>query len=79
MLDLPFSFGNVWLALLVFAGFAVFWVVQFVHLMSLDAAVLPGPHDRLVWGAVFVLLWVLAPFAFLVWKNKNERLWQREA
>ena len=51
------------------AALAVFWLVQFVQLMLLEDEYFPGPLDKLVWGAAFVVLPPLAPFAFLMWKG----------
>jgi hypothetical protein len=47
----------------------VFWVYQFVLLMLLGDEDFPGRHDKILWVAVFVLLSVIAPFAFLWWKR----------
>ncbi|MCA8942409.1 MAG: hypothetical protein KDB80_07580 [Planctomycetes bacterium] len=49
---------------------AAVWVFQFVELMSLGDEELGGVHARIGWVAAFVLLWVLAPFAFLVWRSR---------
>ena len=48
---------------------AVFWIVQFASFMVLDDKSFPGTYDKLIWGAVFVLAFPLAPFAFIVWKS----------
>jgi len=47
----------------------VFWVYQFVLLMLLSDDDFPGRYDKILWVAVFVLLSVIAPFAFLWWKR----------
>mgnify|MGYP001368742262 CR=1 FL=1 len=46
---------------------AILWVFQFAHLMALDESDFPGRFTRLGWVAAFVVLWALAPFAFLLW------------
>jgi len=48
---------------------AVFWLVQFAQLMSLDDKSFPGTYDKIIWGIVFVFAAPLAPFAFLIWKG----------
>jgi hypothetical protein len=50
-------------------AFVIFWIVQFVQLMLLEDDLFPGPYDKLVWAAAFVILAPLAPFAFLAWKS----------
>jgi len=48
---------------------AIFWIVQFASFMVLDDKSFPGTYDKLIWGAVFVLAFPVAPFAFIVWKS----------
>jgi hypothetical protein len=48
---------------------AVFWVYQFAFLMSLEDAMFPGKHDKLLWCAAFILAPALTPFAFVMWKK----------
>jgi hypothetical protein len=57
------------LVLAVPLALAVFWIVQFVQLMLLEDGLFPGPHDKLLWTAAFLILAPLAPFAFLAWKG----------
>lgn len=57
------------LSILVPLAWAIFWLYQFVQLMLLEDDLFPGPYDKLVWGAAFVILAPLAPFAFLMWKG----------
>ena len=45
------------------------WLWQFLQLMLLEDSMFPGRHDKLIWGAVFVFIWPLAPIAFMVWKR----------
>ncbi|MEX0653155.1 MAG: hypothetical protein WD534_07835 [Phycisphaeraceae bacterium] len=56
--------GFVWL---------VFWLVHFVDLMASPPQRFPGPHDKPIWAAVFILLVPLAPFAFWLWKQATDR------
>jgi hypothetical protein len=53
---------------LISLALVVFWVYQFVQLMLLDDADFPGRYDKILWVVAFVLLFVVAPFAFLAWK-----------
>ena len=48
---------------------AVVWVVQFAGFMVLDDKTFPGTYDKLIWGAAFILVFPVAPFAFIVWKS----------
>jgi hypothetical protein len=48
---------------------AIFWIVQFAQLMSLDDKCFPSRHDKIIWAAAFVLASPLAPFGFLAWKR----------
>ncbi len=48
---------------------AVLWVVQFASFMVLDDKTFPGTHDKLIWGASFLLAFPVAPIAFIVWKS----------
>jgi NADH:ubiquinone oxidoreductase subunit 6 (subunit J) len=47
---------------------AIFWLYQFVQMMLLEDRWFPGRFDKPLWVAVFVLVFPLAPFAFLMWK-----------
>ena len=44
------------------------WLKQFVWMMALDDDSFPGKYDKILWGAVFILCPLLAPFAFAMWK-----------
>ena len=57
---------------------AVFWVYQFVQLMLLSDSDFPGKHDKVLWGAAFVLAFPVAPFAFLWWKTVYRMMRQKE-
>jgi type VI protein secretion system component VasK len=60
-----------WVVLLILFGFAAFWVVQFTELMSLTDDRFTGQYVRLGWVAAFLVLWALAPFAFLFWNRQS--------
>lgn len=47
-----------------------FWIYQFIGLMTLDDKSFPGRYDKVIWAAVFILLFPLAPIAFLYWKHR---------
>jgi len=47
---------------------ALVWIYQFIQLMLLSDADFPGKHDKILWTAAFVLVFPIAPFAFLWWK-----------
>jgi hypothetical protein len=47
-----------------------FWIYQFVELMRLDDNSFNGRYDKVIWGAAFILLFPLAPIAFLYWKHR---------
>jgi hypothetical protein len=51
-----------------------FWIREFARLMVLERAAFPGEHDRAIWGAAFIVLPMLTPFAFIVWAawRKNQ-------
>ena len=66
-----------WFALLIVIVLGLFWIFQFSNLMSLDDAAFYGRHDRYGWIAVFVMLWPIAPFAYVVWAGNNRRRFDR--
>ena len=47
---------------------ALVWIYQFIQLMLLSDSDFPGKHDKILWVAAFLLLFPVAPFAFLWWK-----------
>jgi hypothetical protein len=55
--------------IVVIALLVVFWVVQFAQLMTLSDDYFPGKYDKILWVVAFVLMNVLAAFAFLWWKT----------
>jgi hypothetical protein len=48
---------------------AVLWIIQFVFLMSLQDAILPGRHDKILWVVAFLVCPFLTPLAFLLWRK----------
>lgn len=50
---------------------AIVWVIQFANLMALNDGDFPGQFVRFGWVAGFVLLWPLAPFAFMLWSRRR--------
>ena len=57
---------------------AVFWLCQFVSLMLLSDSDFPGRHDKILWAAAFILVFLVAPFAFLGWKMAYRTMRQEE-
>lgn len=57
------------LLLALILAWLIFWLLQFVQVMLLADADFPGRYDKPLWVAVFVLVFLLAPFAFLLWKR----------
>ncbi len=56
----------VWLLLLIYA---VFWGYQFLQLLMLSDADLPGRYDKLCWTAIFLAAAPAAPILFMYWKG----------
>jgi hypothetical protein len=56
----------------------VFWICQFISLMLLSDADFPGRHDKVLWAAAFLLLFVVAAFAFYYWKMAYRSMRQAE-
>jgi hypothetical protein len=56
-------------AILIFGVCCIFWICQFVQLMLLSEADFPGKYDKCLWTAAFILTFILAPLAFVVWKH----------
>ena len=59
--------------------FFIFWVAEFTQLMSMEESRFPGPHVRLGWIAAFILLWLIAPFSFAIWKGTMKKRTQGRA
>jgi hypothetical protein len=49
--------------------FAAIWIYQFIQLMMLSDTDFPGKYDKILWVAAFVCVFLLAPLAFMGWKN----------
>jgi len=64
----PFDVLVIFLA----GALCVVWLRQFVKLMLLSDTDFPGKYDKCLWTAVFVLLSIIAPFAFMFWKSAYE-------
>lgn len=50
---------------------AILWVFQFVAMMALEDEELTGEHARIGWVAAFLVLWPVAPFAFMLWRYRT--------
>jgi hypothetical protein len=48
---------------------AIFWMFQFVQLMLLEDGYFAGRYDKILWVITFLVMPLLAPFAFLMWKG----------
>ena len=53
----------------------MFWLSQFIDLMRRSDDEFVGRFDKLIWAAVFILLFPLAPVAYWIWKPD---CWQME-
>lgn len=42
----------------------LFWLLQFVRMMRMPDAAFPGRHDKILWLVTFLVIGVVAPFAF---------------
>ncbi|MEM6260325.1 MAG: hypothetical protein AAGI37_18775 [Planctomycetota bacterium] len=47
---------------------AVFWIWQFLSLMTYSEANFPDKHDKLIWAAALIVLNALGALAFFIWK-----------
>lgn len=67
---IPFlpDFGALF-TLLVLVALVTLWIVQFVALMSLTDDRFSGQYVRFGWIVAFLVLWGLAPIAFLLWNR----------
>jgi hypothetical protein len=45
------------------------WIFQFAQLMTLGDELFPGRFDKTLWAAAFILVFPVAPFAFMWWKR----------
>jgi hypothetical protein len=48
---------------------AIVWIYQFIQLMLLSERDFPGGRDKVLWAAAFIVMFPLAPFAFIFWKT----------
>ena len=62
------------LGVVVILAICIFWVCQFIQMMLLSEADFPGKYDKCLWTAAFVIVLLLAPFAFFYWKSANEAM-----
>ena len=56
-------------ALFVYIVFAIIWLFQFIQLMLLSDSDFPGKHDKVLWVAAFICVFLIAPLAFMYWKK----------
>ena len=49
--------------------FCFFWIRKFVELMLLEGTHFSSGFDKIIWAAVFIAVFPLAPFAFALWKS----------
>jgi len=56
-------------AILIYLILAAIWMFQFVSFMLMDNEAFRGAYDKLIWGAAFILVFPIAPFAFMLWKH----------
>ena len=55
---------------IVFAiAFIYWWASSFVFMMCLSDSDLPGRHDKVLWFITFLMLSLLAPLLFSMWKR----------
>lgn len=57
---------------------AGFWIVMFANMMTFRPELLPGKYDKFIWGAAFILVPPLAPFAFWAFKIAYKAALQTE-
>jgi len=58
-----------WFTLFVLIALLALWIAQFVALMSLTDDRFSGQYVRFGWIVAFLVLWGLAPIAFLLWNH----------
>jgi hypothetical protein len=68
------------LVLIVFLLFSLLWswIVQFVQLMLLSEEDFLGRYDKVLWVAVFICVFPLAPSAFVLYKNARLSMGERD-
>ena len=72
-LDPPLRFDTPLVLAVVMLAMVVFWVVQFIDLMRHSEDAFAARSDKLIWAAVFVLVFPLAPLAFWLWKQSRQQ------
>ncbi|MFC1705199.1 hypothetical protein ACFL59_00070 [Planctomycetota bacterium] len=48
---------------------ALFWIIQFAQLMSLEDELFPSRHDKILWFIALLVANVLGAGAFWMWKR----------
>lgn len=55
------------------AVFILYWIREFVFLMSLENTLFPGRYDKVLWWIAFFICPLLLPPAFHLWRRTTER------
>ncbi len=55
---------------IVMTAVAIFWIWQFIILMTTEDDFFPGRFDKLIWGSAFILLVPIAPLAFFLCRRQ---------
>ncbi|MEO0476600.1 MAG: hypothetical protein AAF085_11620, partial [Planctomycetota bacterium] len=58
------------LVLIIFA--LIFWIIQFVGLMSMPDAAFPGRFDKPIWATTLILLNFVGALLFWFWKQGKQ-------
>ncbi len=61
--------GALLLLIIVFL-FILWWLFEFILLMSLEDHLFPGKSDKCIWGILFIILPFIAPLAFALYRFK---------
>ena len=67
------------IATLILLLLLAFWVYEFVQLMLLGDADFPSRNDKTLWVVAFVMMFMAAPFAFLIWKSAYAQMGRHRA
>ncbi len=57
------------LPIVLLIAFLIFWGHEFVELMLLSDSDFPGKYDKILWVLAFLVMFFVAPFAFVFWKQ----------